>query len=253
MRVLDIACASGELTAQAARAVGATGSVIGIDISEAMLHRARQYAARYGIDNVEFVRMDAECLEFEAGSFDAVLCSLGLMYVPDVNRALNEMRRVLAPGGQLVFAVWGRREACGWAGIFDAIQAEVKSDVCPLFFALGRDGAAAKACSRADLQVRCASRLVTTLSYADATAALEAATIGGPVALAWSRFGAQARQRVAQAYLATLIEWSCGAGYQVPAEFVIVFASAREEQDAKEDRARIRSRAPCGIVTKEGR
>jgi SAM-dependent methyltransferase len=224
-KVLDVACGSGKLSVDVASMVGPSGSVTGVDISGEMIRQAHRYARQQVIGSIRFERMDAERLEFESSMFDIVLCSLGLMYTPDVTLALQEMRRVLAPGGHIVFTVWGRREACGWAGIFDAVQAEVKSEVCPLFFALGRAGSVAGTCSGASLRVTSESRLVTALRYPDAAAASDAATLGGPIALAWSRFDEPTRERVKKRYLATLEPWRSGQGYLVPAEFVIVSAT----------------------------
>ena len=87
--------------------------------------------------HVRFERADAEDLPFADACFDAAMCGLGLMYVPDPVRALREMRRVLRPGGRAVAAVWGARSACGWAEIFPIVDARVASDVCPMFFHLG--------------------------------------------------------------------------------------------------------------------
>lgn len=225
-RILDVACGSGALSIEAASVVGASGFVTGIDISERMVSQAQHCARLQQVTNVHFLHMDAKQLQFESGSFDVVLCSLGLMYTPDITLVLSQMRRVLAPGGRIVFAVWGRREACGWAGIFDVVQAEVKSQVCPTFFQLGRHRAADEACTLASLRVVSTSRMVTALHYPSDRAACDAATLGGPVALAWSRFDAKTRTRVEQRYLDSLMPWRSATGFLVPAEFVIVLAVA---------------------------
>ena len=94
--------------------------------------------------------MDAEALELADAGFDVVLCALGLMYVPDPARALREMRRVLRPGGRVVLAVWGERARCGWSPVFPIVDAEVASEVCPLFFAWARATLAAL-CAQAGL------------------------------------------------------------------------------------------------------
>jgi ubiquinone/menaquinone biosynthesis C-methylase UbiE len=224
-KVLDVACGSGALSIELARAVGPTGFVTGLDISEQMVVRASEYALEQNIDNVRFTRMDAQKLDVEPSSYDVILCSLGLMYVTDVTVVLKEMRRALAPGGRIVFAVWGSREACGWSGIFDVIQAEVKSQVCPTFFQLGGKNAAAEACSVASLRTVSVSRLVTVLRYTNDALACDAATLGGPVALAWSRFDEDTKARVRAQYLDTLKKWRSASGYLVPAEFVIVSAA----------------------------
>src|SRR5262249_47281241 len=139
-RVLDVACGTGLVTFEAARTAGPGGWVLGTDLSAHMVRAGRQSAARRGATNVGFERMDAQRLVRPHGVFDVVLCSLGLMYVPDPARALSEARRVLRPGGRLALAVWGERARCGWAGVFSIVQAEVASELCPLFFRLGEPG-----------------------------------------------------------------------------------------------------------------
>jgi ubiquinone/menaquinone biosynthesis C-methylase UbiE len=116
--VIDVACGTGLVTFPAAREVGARGRVVGVDLSQEMVHLAAEEARALGLTQVQFERMDAEALTFEAATFDIALCALGLMYVPDPLKALTEMHRVLRPGGRAVAAVWGARDRCGWAEIF---------------------------------------------------------------------------------------------------------------------------------------
>jgi ubiquinone/menaquinone biosynthesis C-methylase UbiE len=112
-RVLDVACGTGLVSFRVAEAVGAQGAVVGTDISERMVETVRRIAAERAIGNIVFERADAEELPFADGAFDAALCALGLMYVPDPVRALSEMRRLLRPGGTAAAAVWGARRNCG--------------------------------------------------------------------------------------------------------------------------------------------
>ena len=69
------------------------------------------------------------------------------MYLPDPQRAVREWLRVLKPGGRVVMAIWGKRVNCGWSPVFPIVDAEVESDVCPLFFSLGEPDALAQLCS----------------------------------------------------------------------------------------------------------
>lgn len=223
-RALDVACGTGLVTFAAARAVGAGGRVVGVDLSGRMIDAARQTAERQRASNVSFARMDAERLLLPDSSFDAALCALGLMYVPEPAQALLEMRRVLRPGGRAALAVWGEPAHCGWAAVFGIVDAEVASDVCPLFFRLGQPDALAQLCGDAGFTVLAQRRMRTTLDYADADAACRAAFVGGPVALAWSRFSDAARRRVCARYVEALAPWRDGTGYSVPAEFVVVAA-----------------------------
>lgn len=176
--------------------------------------------------NASFMRMDAEALELPDASFDVVLCALGLMYVPDPERALREMRRVLRPGGRIVLAVWGERSRCGWSAVFPIVDAEVASDVCPLFFRLGQGDTLAQLCGDAKFDAIEHRRIAATLSYADAEEACAAAFVGGPAALAWSRFDADVRARVRARYVEAIEPWRRAGGYELPGEFVLVAAVA---------------------------
>ena len=69
-------------------------------------------------------------------------------------------------------------------------------------------------------------RITTTLDYRDGDDACNAALIGGPVALAWSRFDDHVRARVRERYLAAIAAWKRGRGYAIPGEFLIVVATA---------------------------
>jgi len=223
--VLDVACGPGVMSAAAARAVGPGGSVLGVDLSEAMVKAACQHTQDQGLGQARFARMDAEQLALPDAGFDLALCSLGLMYMPDPDAALRELRRVLRPGGRAVLAVWGERSRCGWAPLFGIVDAEVKSEVCPLFFGLGQGDALARRCAAAGLEVRVQRRRGDLLDYVDADTACAAAFAGGPVALAWSRFDTTARKRTQRRYLNAIARWCDGrGGYSVPAEYLIVVA-----------------------------
>jgi SAM-dependent methyltransferase len=122
-RVLEVAGGAGRVGLQAAAEVGPAGSVLCSDFSEEMVRVAGERFARLGISNVETRALDAQSLDLEDRSFDAVLCRFGYMLMPDPQRALRESARVLRPGGRLVLAVWGEDERNPWlANILAAVR-----------------------------------------------------------------------------------------------------------------------------------
>ena len=106
--MLDVACGRGAVLFPAAQAVGPTGYVTGIDLAEVMVRETQQEAQRRKRVNVEAQQMDAENLQFVEESFDYVLSGLALLFFPQPQRALSEMRRVLKPSGHLALSTWDR-------------------------------------------------------------------------------------------------------------------------------------------------
>ena len=100
-RVVDVGAGGGIDSLIAARMVGPTGAVIGIDMTPAMLARARAAAAESRIDNVEFREAYMEALPVPDGWADVVISNGVLNLTPDKQKALGEMFRVLRPGGRL--------------------------------------------------------------------------------------------------------------------------------------------------------
>ena len=104
--ILDVACGAGYPALTAAESVRPGGRVVATDISPNMIAVASQHAHRRGIDNIDFVEMDAEHLQFADDSFDAVTNAYGLMFCPDAHAALREAHRVLKPGGRCALVTW---------------------------------------------------------------------------------------------------------------------------------------------------
>lgn len=103
--VLDVGCGTGDTTrACADRAVD--GRVLGVDLSTAMLERARMRAADAGLTNVEFERGDAQVYPFEPEWADAVVSRFGVMFFSDPLAAFVNIGRTMKPGGRLALVVW---------------------------------------------------------------------------------------------------------------------------------------------------
>lgn len=106
-RLLDLAAGAGEPALTAASLVGPDGLVLATDLAPAMLTGARRRAGT--APSLVFGAADMTRLPFADASMDRVSCRLGLMFVPDDRQAVEEMRRVLRPGGRAAVAVWGPR------------------------------------------------------------------------------------------------------------------------------------------------
>ncbi|MDX1641824.1 MAG: methyltransferase domain-containing protein [Balneolaceae bacterium] len=223
--VLDVSCGSGLVTLPIAETVTSAGSVTGIDLSEGMLEKARSRTKKLDFSHITYKHMDAENLEFEDHSFDAVVCSLGLMYFPYPEKALHEMYRVVKKGANVSTLVWGARKECGWASIFPIVDKRVNSDVCPLFFQLGTGNALFEAYKKTGFQDISTDRFSTYLSFDNDEEACVAAFWGGAVALAYQKFDQQTREEANQEYLDSIQKFNTGEGYEIPGEFVIVRGS----------------------------
>ncbi len=99
------------------------------------------------------------------------------------------------------------------------------SEVCPLFFRLGQHDTLARLCAAQGFEAIECRRITTTLSYADEREACRAAFVGGPVALAWSRFSEAVRSRVCTRYVDSIASGRHGDGFALPGEFVVASAT----------------------------
>jgi len=218
--VLETACGTGLVTSRIAKAVGPDGKVSATDLSGDMIGLAKENVkTRNGL--VKFHRMDAGALEMEEKSFDAAICALGLMYVPDPIESLNEMYRILKHGGRAGIAVWGERKNCGWAEVFPIVDRQVASDVCPLFFQQGTGNALQYTFQEAGFNDVEVERFKVNLNYPDSETALMAAFAGGPVALAYEKFDEDTVETVHSEYLESVRPYQKGKGYEIPGEFVV--------------------------------
>jgi SAM-dependent methyltransferase len=104
-RVLEVAAGTGVVTRALACVLPESVSIVATDLNQAMLDQAAAVGSAHA---VEWRQADAQRLPFPDGSFDAVVCQFGVMFFPDRPKAFAEARRVLEPGGTLIFSVWDR-------------------------------------------------------------------------------------------------------------------------------------------------
>jgi len=220
-RLIDIACGTGLVSFPAAEKVRPTGFVLATDISDEMVKICAETAIEKKISNIQFKRMDAEELDVQDEQYNVALCALGLMYVPDPIKALKEMYRVIRPGGRAVAAVWGQRDHCGWAEIFEIVDKRVATEVCPMFFNLGNRDVLKRSFEMAGFSNVIFEKLNTILNYDTDEDACGAAFAGGPVALAYHKFPDHVKNEAHIEYLDSIKPFQQGKGYAVPGEFVV--------------------------------
>ena len=144
-RVLDVAAGSGESTLMAARRIGPTGYALAADVSANMLNAAAEAARTAGVTNIETRVVNAENIELESDSFDAVICRIALMLFPNPAKALNGMRRVVKPGGRVAVMVYSGLEKNPYHEIFQEAVRRMGNIPWPApgepwMFALGASG-----------------------------------------------------------------------------------------------------------------
>ncbi len=119
MTVLDLATGTGSVALAAARIVGRTGRIVGVDLALEMLVQARRKVAAAGLSNIELQEGDAAQLNFPDNHFDAVLCASSLHLLPDMLVALRDWQRVTKPGGVVAFSGFGAAFPQPLADLYD--------------------------------------------------------------------------------------------------------------------------------------
>lgn len=125
-KVLDLASGTGDLAARYSGLVGPEGLVTMTDINAAMLDQGRARMADRGlIGNVEYVQVNAEAIPFEDNMFNCVTIGFGLRNVTDKQQALNEMFRVLKPGGRALVLEFSHPQAEPLKWAYDAYSFKI--------------------------------------------------------------------------------------------------------------------------------
>jgi SAM-dependent methyltransferase len=129
-RVLDIGCGTGQATREAARSA-TSGSALGVDLSGAMVDRARRLSEEEGLPNVSFELADAQVHPFAPGDFTVALSRFGTMFFTDPVAAFTNIGRALRPGARLVQVVWQAYGQQEWTSAIRQALAGTDSPVAP--------------------------------------------------------------------------------------------------------------------------
>lgn len=168
---------------------------------------ARERFERLGVPNIETRVLDAQNLELEDDSFDAVLCRFGYMLMPDPLQALRESARVLRPGGRLVLAVWGTAEQNPWlatilAAVMDHFSAPPPEPGAPGPFSLGERERLQGLVDQADLADVQVEAVETRQVYDSLEGWWEKIlSVGGPLALIFNPLPEADREAIRDAAL----------------------------------------------------
>lgn len=229
--VLDIAAGAGEPAVSAAQRVGPGGHVLATDISEGIIELARQVARERGLKQVETRAMDGEKLDLPDGTFDAVLCRLGLMYMPHPASALREWRRALKPGGHVAVAVFSSPDRNAWGAVPASIirrRAQLPPPVPgqPGPFSLGDPGVLEGVFNEAgfaDLEIRAVPVPHRAASAAEYVQVAREA-FGGFNAM-MGRLRPEERESVWNEVEASLRTFESPVGFEAPGECLVVAAT----------------------------
>jgi ubiquinone/menaquinone biosynthesis C-methylase UbiE len=208
-RVLDTGTGTGFAAFAAARAVGAQGRVIGVDISGGMLREARNALAQSGLTNLEFMPGDATSLaQFGSGSFDAITCATGLLYM-NVTEALREWHRLLREGGFVAFSTIAAGSPPGGRLFRECATAFgiTLQDPCET---LGTPSASRAALEHAGFEVVVIVPEVITFAPEDVQNAWQS-NFQSPAYREVTRLSAEDRAAMERAYLAALVTHEPGA------------------------------------------
>jgi ubiquinone/menaquinone biosynthesis C-methylase UbiE len=218
-RVLDLASGPGMLARGAGAVIGGDGLAIASDISEGQLACC---------PDLPRVAADGEALPFVAAGFDRVLCGLGLMFFPDEQAALREIRRVLAPHGRLALSVWGSADEvplveCALACMRRLLPPPKVAR--PSIFRFGDTGELERRLAGADFCDIDIRPHRFTVGFADAAAYWQGfLDLAGGAAESLSRLPAEKQQALAAAVAADLAPHAVQGGYRLSSTVLIATA-----------------------------
>jgi SAM-dependent methyltransferase len=230
--VLDVGCGTGTTTLPLAEAVGDTGVVLGVDISETMLATARERLNERRLSNVELLLADAQVHGFTPERFDLVASRFGVMFFADPVAAFSNIRQAMRYGGRLCFVCWAPlKDNPHWSVPFEIVQRYLGSGVPPPVHAPGplafSDdaylGGILQAAGFAGIEIKSVS---TEIEGSTPEQEAEFACIMGPPSrlIAERKPGEAALASIKQALTEAFAPFDTGSGVRLPASVFMVKA-----------------------------
>ncbi len=235
-RVLDVCTGPGEPAMAIASLVRPDGRVVGVDLSASMTGIARTNAERRGLENVQFLTMDAERLELQAESFDVAVSCFGFQIVTDPEAAAREIHRVLEPGGRAGFTVWGPGHR---APAIDVVVGPMlehatpdESGYLPTPYELGGEGELAALLEAVGFEGASETRVTERLGARSVERFLEMLLDGTPIGHSLREEEPSIQEIVIAKTRRNIARYLGPHGVSIPAECVIVTASKPERPGA---------------------
>jgi len=213
----------------AAQLVGPEGRVVLSDFAREMTAVAKARAASCAYDNVTVKEFDMKAVDCPDASFDVVLCREALMLIPDAATAIAEARRVVKPGGRVVFAVWGPRDRNPWLGVLlDAVSQGLGVPIPPPGvpgpFSLSNAKALTELLEAAGLHDVDVSEVATPM-YADSFERwwTLVPSLAGPVGHLLQSLPEDLTAAIRDDANAALNEYAASSGYELPGASLVAF------------------------------
>lgn len=235
--VVDIGCGCGQTSLDLAERVGPKGFVLGVDISQPMLNRARERQKELGVTNLEFLQADAQTHQFDREQFDVMFSRFGVMFFEDPAAAFRNVCTALRPTGRLTFVCWQALDKNDWARV--PFKAALQHVPPPPPMAPGAPGPFAFADPERVRQIlegagftaiHCDS-YATDLGMGGATTVDDAVEFSleiGPAARLLAEADLATRTRVAQTLREALSPYASAKGVHVPGAVWIVRARRKD-------------------------